>query len=116
MDEALDKAVNILRNRLDGMGQNEATVSKVGTDSVRVEIPGITNPEDAVKTLGSTAKLTFEDSDGNVVIEGRDVKSAEALYGQVNQNTVGSVWYVSLEFNDTARAAFARTSAVSERL
>lgn len=107
MDEALDKAVNILRNRLDGMGQNEATVSKVGTDSVRVEIPGIANPEEAVKTLGSTAKLTFEDSEGNVVIEGRDIKSAEALYGQVNQNTVGSIWYVSLEFNETAREAFA---------
>ena len=107
MDEALEKAVNIMRNRLDGMGQNEATVSKVGSDSLRIEIPGITNPEEAVQTLGSTAKLTFEDSDGNIVIEGKDVKAAQAVYGQVNQNSVGSEWYVSLEFNDTARAAFA---------
>lgn len=111
MDEALDKAVNILRNRLDGMSQNEATVSKVGSDSVRVEIPGIANPEEAVKTLGSTAKLTFVDSEGNIVIEGRDIKSAEALYGQVNQNSVGSIWYVSLEFNDTAREAFSDATA-----
>lgn len=89
------------------MNQNEATVSKVGTDSIRIEIPGVTNPEDAVKTLGSTAKLVFQDSDGNVVVEGKDVKSAQAIYGQLNQNSVGSEWYVSLEFNEAARASFA---------
>ena len=107
MDEAVEKAINIMRKRLDGMNQNEATVSKVGTDSIRIEIPGVTNPEDAVKTLGSTAKLVFEDSDGNVVVEGKDVKSAQAIYGQLNQNSVGSEWYVSLEFNEAARASFA---------
>lgn len=107
MDEAVEKAINIMRKRLDGMNQNEATVSKVGSDSIRIEIPGVTNPEDAVKTLGSTAKLVFQDSDGNVVVEGKDVKSAQAIYGQLNQNSVGSEWYVSLEFNEAARASFA---------
>ena len=107
MDEAVEKAINIMRKRLDGMNQNEATVSKVGTDSIRIEIPGVTNPEDAVKTLGSTAKLVFQDSDGNVVVEGKNVKSAQAIYGQLNQNSVGSEWYVSLEFNEAARASFA---------
>ena len=107
MSEALDKAVNILRNRLDGMGQNEATVTKVGSDQVRVEIPGISNPDEAVKTLGSTAKLVFEDSEGNVIIEGKDVLRAEALYGPVGQNSMSNEWYVSLEFNETAREAFA---------
>ena len=107
MDEAVEKAINIMRKRLDGMNQNEATVSKVGLDSIRIEIPGVTNPEDAVKTLGSTAKLVFQDSDGNVVVEGKDVKSAQAIYGQLNQNSIGSEWYVSLEFNEAARASFA---------
>lgn len=107
MDEAVEKAINIMRKRLDGMNQNEATVSKVGSDSIRIEIPGVTNPEDAVKTLGSTAKLVFQDSDGNVVVEGKDVRSAQAIYGQLNQNSVGSEWYVSLEFNEAARASFA---------
>ncbi|MGN1121671.1 MAG: protein translocase subunit SecD [Eubacteriales bacterium] len=107
MSEALDKAINILRNRLDGMNQNEATIAKVGNDQVRIEIPGIDNPDDAVKTLGSTAKLVFEDSEGNVVVEGKDVVNAEAVYGTVSQNSMSSEWYVSLEFNSTARAAFA---------
>lgn len=108
MDEAVEKAINIMRKRLDGMNQNEATVSKVGTDSIRIEIPGVTNPEDAVKTLGSTAKLVFQDSEpATSLFEGKDVKSAQAIYGQLNQNSVGSEWYVSLEFNEAARASFA---------
>lgn len=107
MDEALDKAVTILRKRLDNLNQNEATVSKVGTDKVRVEIPGINNPDEAVKTLGSTAKLTFEDSAGNVVIEGKDVISAEAMYGSLSATSIGSQWYIKLKFNSASQQAFA---------
>lgn len=106
MDDAIENAISILRRRLDALNYNEATVAKVGTDSIRVEIPGIENPEDAVRTLGSTAKLVFRDSDGNVVIEGKDVKQAVELYGQLS-NTGTSEWYVALELNEEARAAFA---------
>lgn len=107
MDEAMEKAVNILRERLDSLNYNEATVAKVGVDKVRIEIPGIDDPDKAVKTLGSTAKLTFEDSDGNVIIEGKDVISAEAMYGTLSATSVASEWYVSLKFNENARNAFA---------
>ena len=107
MDEALDKAVNILRSRLDGMNQNEATIAKVGADQVRVEIPGISNPDDAVKALGSTAKLVFVDSENNVIIEGKDIVSAEAIYGTPNGDSLAPEWYISLQFNESAREAFA---------
>ena len=107
MDEAMEKAVNILRERLDSLNYNEATVAKVGVDKVRIEIPGIDDPDKAVKTLGSTAKLTFEDSDGNVIIEGKDIISAEAMYGTLSATSVASEWYVSLKFNENARNAFA---------
>jgi protein-export membrane protein SecD len=106
MDDAIEKAINILRKRLDGLNFNEATVAKVGSDQIRIEIPGIENPDDAVRTLGSTAKLVFEDSEGNVVIEGKDIASADAVYGQARNDAVGSEWYVSLQFNDTAKQAF----------
>ncbi len=106
MDTAIEKAINILRKRLDDLNFNEATIAKVGADQIRIEIPGIDNPEEAVKTLGSTAKLTFVDSDGNVVVEGKNVKSAEATYGQLD-STSAPQWYVSLEFNESARSSFA---------
>ncbi|MBP5245525.1 MAG: protein translocase subunit SecD [Clostridia bacterium] len=106
MDDAIEKAINILRKRLDGLNYNEATVAKVGQDQIRIEIPGIENPDEAVKTLGSTAKLVFEDSEGTVVIEGKDIAAADAVYGQARNDSVGSEWYVSLQFNDTAKQAF----------
>ncbi len=107
MDDAIEKATNILRRRLDSLGYTEATIARVGSDQIRIEIPGIDNPDEAVQTLGSTAKLVFRDSDGNVVIEGKDVKSATKQYGQVNSDSLGSQYYVALEFNSTARSAFA---------
>jgi hypothetical protein len=42
----------------------------------------------------ATAKLTFKDSAGNVVLEGSDVKSADYKYGDTNndqmRNTLSS--------------------------
>ncbi|MBR5721083.1 MAG: protein translocase subunit SecD [Clostridia bacterium] len=111
MDDAIEKAINILRKRLDGLNYNEATVAKVGQDQIRIEIPGIENPDEAVKTLGSTAKLVFEDSEGTVVIEGKDIAAADAVYGQARNDSVGSEWYVSLQFNDTAKQAFTDATA-----
>lgn len=107
MEEAIEKAINILRKRLDGLNYNEATIAKVGTDKIRIEIPGISNPEQAVSTLGSTAKLTFVDSENNVVIEGKDVVSAKAMYGQVSATSLSSEWFVELVLNDSATASFA---------
>lgn len=113
MDEAMEKAINILRKRLDGLNYNEATVARVGEDKIRIEIPGIDNPEQALKTLGSTAKLIFVDSENNIVVEGKDVESARALYGQAGAASLGSQWFVELEFNDNAVASFA---AATERM
>ena len=130
-DEDINKAVDILRKRLDDGNFNEATVAVIGTDKIRVEIPGINNPDDAVKFLGSTAKLTFEEygnrpysevidpmtgevlvGNGTVVIEGKDVVSAEAFYGPM-ETSVAYQWQVRLTLNDDAQAAFA---AATERV
>ena len=110
MMTALDTVESMLRQRLDTLGYTEATIARVGTDRVRVEIPGIDNPEEAVQKLGSTAKLEFLDSDGNVILEGKDVKEAIASYGQTSGASMGSEYYVSLSFNDSGRQKFAEAT------
>ena len=90
MATALDTVESMLRQRLDTLGYTEATIAKMGTDRIRVEIPGIDDPEDALKKLGSTAKLEFLDSSGNVILEGKDVKEAVANYGQTSESSMGS--------------------------
>ncbi len=97
----------VLRSRLDMQGYHEAVVSQQGDKRVRVEIPSITNPEEAVALLGATAKLTFRDYEGNVVlVGGDDVKNAKAVYEQVDNN--GTKGYlVQLELTSEGQKKFA---------
>jgi len=104
-------AVNaVLRNRLDTQGYYEATVSQQGDKRVRVEIPSITNPEEAVALLGATAKLTFRDKDNNVVLEGgTDVKSAKAAY-EILDNAGNKGYIVKLELTGDGQKKFAEAT------
>ena len=54
-DSEMESVKNVLRKRLDSLGYSEATVSRQGEKKVRVEIPAIQDPEEAVQTLGQTA-------------------------------------------------------------
>ena len=52
-------AENIIRVRLTSMGETEATVSRQGDYGIRVEIPNIDDPNEAVSYIGQTAALQF---------------------------------------------------------
>ena len=72
----MNSVQKVIRQRLTDKGFTEATVSLSGENRVTVEIPQITNPEEAVQTLGTTAQLTFLDADGKVAFSGSDIKKA----------------------------------------
>lgn len=110
MNDALTKVETILRSRLDALSYSEATIARVGDDQIRVEIPGISDPNAASETLGSTAKLQFKDADGNVIFEGDAVKGASANYGPVG-NSMASEHHVVLEFTSEGQALFAEATA-----
>jgi len=111
-DEEMESVKNVLRKRLDALGYSEATVSRQGDKKVRVEIPAIQDPEEAVQTLGQTAKLTFRDADGNVVLEGTDVASATAAFGPTDE-TGANKHYVELRLNDSGVSKFADATAAA---
>ena len=58
-DEQMNTVANMMRTRLDGLGYNEATVTRQGLKKVRIEIPSISNPDEAAAALGATAQLKF---------------------------------------------------------
>jgi preprotein translocase subunit SecD len=60
-DDAMRQAEFIVRNRVDRLGVSEASVQRQGSDSILVQLPGIKNPQDALKVLGSTGQLEFVD-------------------------------------------------------
>ena len=72
----LQNTMDIIARRLSDKGFTEATVSKLGTAGIRVEIPEVTDPSAVLDLIGSPAKLEFLDYEGNVFLEGRYLKTA----------------------------------------
>jgi preprotein translocase subunit SecD len=64
----LDQAINIVRNRVDGLGVAEPDISRQGNNIV-VELPGVKNKERALQVVGQTAELRFRPVIGQVVID-----------------------------------------------
>lgn len=113
-DEQMQSVENVLRNRLDSLGYNEATVSRQGDKKVRIEIPAIQDPQQAVETLGKTAVLTFADSDGNTVLEASDVSSATAAYAAIDDTGV-AVHHVKLKLNSSGIDKFAQATSIASQ-
>jgi protein-export SecD/SecF family membrane protein len=72
----LNNTMDIISRRLNDKGFTEATVSKIGASGIRVEIPEVTDPAAVLDLIGSPARLEFLDSEGNVFLEGRYLKTA----------------------------------------
>mgnify|MGYP003903905421 CR=1 FL=1 len=105
----MDAVVENLRGRLDRLGFTEATVAKSGTNRVVVEIPDIQDPEEAVRTLGTTAELSFKMADGTVVMTGADIAKATAAYGKLTE--LGTEQhYIQLQLNKDAVSKFAEAT------
>lgn len=55
----LDDVRRILENRVNGLGVAEAVVQTAGSDRIVVQLPGVSDPEQAERVLGGTAQLEF---------------------------------------------------------
>ena len=61
-------------------------VYQEGDDRINIEIPGVTDANKILDELGKPGSLVFQDSEGNVVLEGTDVKTASAKTTQDEMN------------------------------
>ena len=109
LSQNMDVVVDMLRQRLDFQGLFEANVYQVGEDQVTVEIPSVSDPEEAVQTLGSTAQLQFLDDDGNVILEGNEVESATAEYQPIDSTGI-RYNIVVLQLTDEGAEKFAEAT------
>lgn len=60
IDGAIDRAVEVVRNRVDQYGVAEPQIQKVGGNRIIVELPGVSDPEEVRKLLQGTALLEFK--------------------------------------------------------
>lgn len=58
--DAVTRAEQILRNRIDQYGVSEPVIQKQGNNRIVVELPGIANEEEARQLIQSTALLEFK--------------------------------------------------------
>lgn len=127
--EQLDSAKEVIVQRMINLGitDYECYIDK-NTDRIIVRFPwkeGEANfdPESAVKELGETAQLTFREGDErdssglytgvtaeNVVLEGKDIKTAYASY-QPADETSAAKYVVALELNADGTKKFAESTA-----
>ena len=60
VDEGVDRAFEILRRRIDKFGVANPNIQKLsGTDRIMIELPGVNDPDRAIKLISGVAKLEF---------------------------------------------------------
>jgi len=67
--EALDRAIRVVRNRIDELGVSEPLVQKAGEDRVIVELPGVDDPVRAQAVVQKAAFLEFQITDKTQALE-----------------------------------------------
>ncbi|MBI1810071.1 MAG: protein translocase subunit SecD [Gemmatimonadetes bacterium] len=67
--EALDRALKVVRTRIDQFGVSEPVVQKVGTDRIIVELPGIDDQNRATDIVQKAAFLQFQITDKTGALE-----------------------------------------------
>lgn len=77
--DTLKRTRELLYLRVNKFGLSEPVVVVEGKNRIRVDLAGVFDSDDIVKTLTSTGELTFKDSNGKTLLTGNDVKTATAI-------------------------------------
>src|SRR5436190_145173 len=70
--QAIDRAVEVIRKRVDAFGVSEPEIQRSGSDQIAVGLPGTKNAQRAVRQVGKVAQLQFYDWEADVL--GPDLK------------------------------------------
>lgn len=100
-----ERTKQLLELRVNKIGVAETVVTEEGDKRIRIDIPGAYDSNEIVEDLSKTGNLEFRDSDGNVLLTGKDVKEATAVLDSTSSPVV------SLEFNDEGKEKFAEVTA-----
>ncbi|HEV8338340.1 MAG TPA: protein translocase subunit SecD [bacterium] len=68
--EAVEAAMRVIESRIDQLGVVEPTIQRVGDRRIIVELPGIEDPERALRLIGKTALLEFTNTGRTQLPEG----------------------------------------------
>ncbi|WP_352419911.1 protein translocase subunit SecD [Proteiniborus sp.] len=109
LDKKVDQAMTIIRQRVDSLGVAEPNIVREGNKRIRVELAGLKDTQQAIDMIGKTAQLQFIDTEGNIVVTGKNVKKSEVAFQQVSTGVEEPV--VSLEFDKEGASSFAEATS-----
>lgn len=106
--DTLERAVAVMRNRVDAWGVKEPVIQTQGSTRIVVELAGVSDPEQAVRDIGKTAELKFIDEEGRVLVTGKNLKDARAGIDQASGEPK-----VDLTFDKKGAELFAQATAAN---
>ncbi len=68
---AVELNIKTLRTRMNSIGVSEPSITREGADRISVQLPGISNPQDAKDALSSTASLEYYMVDEEATASGK---------------------------------------------
>ena len=101
--EDMSDTIYKLQQRVESYS-TEAEVYQEGDNRINIDIPGESDANEILTELGKPGSLAFMDSQGNTILTGDQVASAQG--GMVDGNT-GKEYVVSLTFTEEGTKAFA---------
>ena len=58
-EDAVLKSMEVLRNRIDGLGVAETLIQRQGDNQILLQLPGVTDRDKAIEMIGRVARLEF---------------------------------------------------------
>ncbi len=102
-EKAVDRALEIIRNRIDKYGVSEVSITRSGSRRIILELPGVSNEREVRQLIQETAQLEFK-----LLPE---PKTIERVMGNINKLLAGS----SVEsLMDTTATASVDTTAAAD--
>lgn len=105
---AMEAAQALIQTRLDKNGYTEAEVAIEGGKRLRVDIPGVEDPQQAVTEIGAAGMLYFYDQpkimegqEITTILTGKNIKEARPA-----QNTQTGEFVVSIQLDEEGTKAF----------
>ena len=107
--EDMEKSRAIIESRVNALGASEATVQVQGNDQILVQIPGLSDTETALETIGKTGKLEFaradsftDEADQQAIQNGTYMQQGMVTDDMGNQFPTGEMQYRSVSGSYTS--------------
>ncbi|HTQ68595.1 MAG TPA: protein translocase subunit SecD [Solirubrobacteraceae bacterium] len=104
--ESLERAINIMRKRVDQIGVSQPEIQRSGSDEIDVALPDVHNVKRAQEAVGTTAQLNFYDWETNVIgPSGKAEPSVGTVTGDATNEGAGGATAGLSQYQAVLRAA-----------